>query len=172
MDPHEVSALSAWTQGTRKAWTVQLMVVRIAQIAVRLHWMNVTELWEFSFSTLASLAHQQEINETMTEAISLTSKEACELWKQGRTAAGSNCSPFRRQADLFRLIWSFNKLLLEFREKQRFNAAGECLVESSLSLCFIAEGTQCLQTHRRTYSKHSEMHAHTYNTIQFYLYST
>lgn len=134
----------------------RLQVVRIAQTAVRLHWMNVTELWEFSFNTLASLSHQQEINTRDNDRSHQSHQLAPKKHVSFESRAGSNCSPLRRQADLFRLIWSFNKLLLEFREKQRFDAAGECFVESSLSLCFIAEGTQCLQTHRRTYSKHSE----------------
>lgn len=87
---------------------------------------------------------------------------------ESRTAAGSNCSPFRRQADLFRLISSFSELLLEFREKQRFKAAGDVW----LSLCFIAVSAQCLQTHRRTYSKHSEGYTNMHTlTTQFYLYT-
>lgn len=145
-DPH-VSTLSAGLREPEKHG--QLMAVRKAQIG----WMSL------SCERSASVAGDKHTRR---------GQKPSHVSFESRTAAGSNCSPFRRQAGLFRLISSFNELLLEFREKQRFKAAGDVW----LSLCFIAEATQCLQTHRRTYSKHSEGYTNMHTlTTQFYLYT-
>lgn len=143
-DPH-VSTRSAGLREPEKHG--QLMAVRKAQIG----WMSL------SCECLASASGDKHTRRWQ--------KHQKRVSFESRTAAGSNCSPFRRQADLFRLISSFNELLLEFREKQRFKAAGDVW----LSLCFIAVSAQCLQTqtHLQQTQRGLHKHAHTYNTVLF-----
>lgn len=79
----------------------------------------------------------------MKQCLPLTqNKEERGTWGLKAERVCSRCklfsvAPLRRQVDMFPLISSSYKLLLQFKEQEWFNGAEKHFVESTVNLCFM-----------------------------------